>query len=158
MTGPLVTIGHDATVADAWSIIRSRQVRHLPVLDSDRRLIGMVTDHDLRLVILERCLRPDAVPAETVDLIGFGTASDGVPAWVTDHPLQIRSPQPIGTTSKQWTASFFVRPGETYRLRVREVEFIPNATDRTGARLQTGTPGEITERTVFTDIVPLPVL
>ena len=109
-------------------------------------------------MILERCLRPDAVPAETVDLIGFGTASDGVPAWVTDHPLQIRSPQPIGTTSKQWTASFFVRPGETYRLRVREVEFIPNATDRTGARLQTGTPGEITERTVFTDIVPLPVL
>lgn len=59
MTGPLVTIGHEATVADAWSIIRSRQVRHLPVLDSDRRLIGMVTDHDLRLVILERCLREE---------------------------------------------------------------------------------------------------
>lgn len=59
MTGPLVTIGHDATVADAWSIIRSRQVRHLPVLDSDRRLIGMVTDHDLRLVILERCLQEE---------------------------------------------------------------------------------------------------
>ena len=67
MTGPLVTIGHDATLADAWSIIRSRQVRHLPVLDSDRRLIGMVTDHDLRLVILERCLQeePDRL-AETL--------------------------------------------------------------------------------------------
>src|SRR5512144_293758 len=59
MTGPLVTIGHDATVADAWSIICSRQVRHLPVLDSDRRLIGMVTDHDLRLVILGRCLQEE---------------------------------------------------------------------------------------------------
>lgn len=59
MTAPLVTIGHDATVADAWSIIRSRQVRHLPVLDSDRRLIGMVTDHDLRLVILGRCLEEE---------------------------------------------------------------------------------------------------
>ena len=59
MTGPLVTIGHDATIADAWRIIRSRQVRHLPVLDSDRRLIGMVTDHDLRLVILGRCLREE---------------------------------------------------------------------------------------------------
>jgi acetoin utilization protein AcuB len=59
MTAPLVTIGHDATVADAWSIIRSRQVRHLPVLDSDRRLIGMVTDHDLRLVILGRGLEEE---------------------------------------------------------------------------------------------------
>ena len=68
MTGPLVTIGHDATVADAWSIIRSRQVRHLPVLDSDRRLIGMVTDHDLRLVILERCLREE--PGRLAEILG----------------------------------------------------------------------------------------
>lgn len=68
MTGPLVTIGHDATVADAWSIIRSRQVRHLPVLDSDRRLIGMVTDHDLRLVILDRCLREE--PGRLAEILG----------------------------------------------------------------------------------------
>ena len=68
MTAPLVTIGHDATVADAWSIIRSRQVRHLPVLDRDRRLIGMVTDHDLRLVILERCLQEE--PGRLADTLG----------------------------------------------------------------------------------------
>jgi acetoin utilization protein AcuB len=68
MTGPLVTIGHDATVADAWSIIRSRQVRHLPVLDSDRRLIGIVTDHDLRLVILDRCLREE--PGRLAEILG----------------------------------------------------------------------------------------
>jgi acetoin utilization protein AcuB len=59
MAGSLVTVGHDATVADAWSIMRTRQVRHLPVLDADRRLIGMLTDHDLRLVILERCLQEE---------------------------------------------------------------------------------------------------
>lgn len=50
---------HDATVADAWSIMQKRQVRHLPVLDAERRLIGMLTEHDLRLVILERCLREE---------------------------------------------------------------------------------------------------
>lgn len=59
MATPLVTVGHDATVADAWSIMRARRVRHLPVLDADRRLIGMLTDHDLRLVILERCLQEE---------------------------------------------------------------------------------------------------
>jgi acetoin utilization protein AcuB len=59
MSGSLVTVGHDATVPDAWSIMRTRQVRHLPVLDLDRRLIGMLTDHDLRLVILERWLREE---------------------------------------------------------------------------------------------------
>jgi acetoin utilization protein AcuB len=59
MTRPLVTVGHDATVADAWSIMRTRQVRHLPVLDADRRLIGILTDHDLRQVILERYVQEE---------------------------------------------------------------------------------------------------
>ena len=55
MTGPLVTIQHDTTVAAAWAIMRERGVRHLPVLDGHRRLLGMLTDHDLRRVVLERC-------------------------------------------------------------------------------------------------------
>jgi CBS domain-containing protein len=63
MTGRLVTIGHDATVAEAWSIMQRRRVRHLPVLDPDRRLIGMLTEHDLRVVILDRWARgePDGL-------------------------------------------------------------------------------------------------
>jgi CBS domain-containing protein len=59
MAGRVVTVGHDATVASAWSILQERKVRHLPVLDADRRLIGMLTEHDLRLVILDRCLRDE---------------------------------------------------------------------------------------------------
>ena len=59
MAGPLITVGHDATVADAWSIMQTRRVHHLPVLDAERRLIGMLTEHDLRLVILERCVREE---------------------------------------------------------------------------------------------------
>ena len=55
MTGPLVTIQHDTTVAAAWAIMRERGVRHLPVLNGHRRLLGMLTDHDLRRVVLERC-------------------------------------------------------------------------------------------------------
>ncbi|HZP36339.1 MAG TPA: CBS domain-containing protein [Methylomirabilota bacterium] len=53
MTDPLVTIQHDTTVATAWTIMRERQIRHLPVLDDHRRLIGMLTDHDLRRVVLQ---------------------------------------------------------------------------------------------------------
>jgi acetoin utilization protein AcuB len=39
--------------------MRRRRVRHLPVLDADRRLIGMLTDHDLRQLILERVSREE---------------------------------------------------------------------------------------------------
>jgi CBS domain-containing protein len=59
MARSVTTVGHDATLADAWSIMQRRQVHHLPVLDADRRLIGMLTEHDLRLEILERCLREE---------------------------------------------------------------------------------------------------
>jgi acetoin utilization protein AcuB len=59
MAGSLITVGHDATVADDWAIMQRRQVHHLPVLDAERRLIGMLTEHDLRLVILERCVREE---------------------------------------------------------------------------------------------------
>lgn len=53
MIHPIVTVAHDATLARAWSLMRTRQVHHLPVLDADRRLAGIVTDHDLRQVILD---------------------------------------------------------------------------------------------------------
>jgi acetoin utilization protein AcuB len=59
MTRSVVTVGHDATVADAWRLMRTRQVRHLPVLDADRRLIGILTDHDLRQMILERSVQEE---------------------------------------------------------------------------------------------------
>lgn len=55
MSGALVTIQHDVTAAAAWAVMQERQVRHLPVLDGHRRLIGMLTDHDFRRVVLERC-------------------------------------------------------------------------------------------------------
>lgn len=59
MSRPVVTIGHDATVAEAWSLMRTRKVRHLPVVDADRWLIGILTDRDLRQVILERSVREE---------------------------------------------------------------------------------------------------
>ena len=112
-------------------------------------------------MVLERCRRPAGVPAEAVDLIGFGAQADGVPAWIKDSfvPVRPNAPSADNRLRKQWKATFQVRPGEVYRVRVRvrEIEFIPNNTDRTDAQLKTGTAGELTERTVFTDIVLLPV-
>jgi acetoin utilization protein AcuB len=59
MVRSLVTVAHDATLATAWRLMRTRQVRHLPVLDADRRLAGIVTDHDLRQVILDPSLQEE---------------------------------------------------------------------------------------------------
>lgn len=50
MTQEVVTVAPTATVADALEIIRTHNIRHLPVLDGGR-LVGVVTDRDLRMAL-----------------------------------------------------------------------------------------------------------
>ena len=53
MTRPAATIGMDATIGVAWKLMKDRKIRHLPVLDQDGHLTGILTDRDLRQVIFE---------------------------------------------------------------------------------------------------------
>jgi len=53
MQQPVVTIGVTASVREAAALMREREIRHLPVLDARERLVGIVTDRDLRQVILD---------------------------------------------------------------------------------------------------------
>jgi acetoin utilization protein AcuB len=53
MTRPVVTVHSDALVSGAVELMRSRRIRHLPVVDRDGRLVGIVTDRDLRQVVFD---------------------------------------------------------------------------------------------------------
>lgn len=53
MTRAPLTIRQHSTVGAAWKLMRARKIRHLPVLDAPGRLVGIVTDRDLRQVILD---------------------------------------------------------------------------------------------------------
>lgn len=44
----LVTISPDASFFEARSLIHDRGIRHLPVVDKDNRLLGIVTENDIR--------------------------------------------------------------------------------------------------------------
>ncbi len=43
-----VTIGPEASFFDARKIIRDNGIRHLPVVDNENKLVGIVTDRDIR--------------------------------------------------------------------------------------------------------------
>ncbi|MEU9126904.1 CBS domain-containing protein [Kitasatospora sp. NPDC048540] len=47
MTSPAVTVKQDRTVGEAVRLARRARVHHLPVVDGDGRLIGMLAPHDL---------------------------------------------------------------------------------------------------------------
>ena len=48
MTQSPVTIGPEKTINEAQQLLENYQFRHLPVVDVSERLLGMVTDRDLR--------------------------------------------------------------------------------------------------------------
>ena len=53
MTRGPVSIQSDALVQGAAQLMRSRKLRHLPVVDRGGHLVGIVTDRDLRQVIFD---------------------------------------------------------------------------------------------------------
>lgn len=55
MTSPAITIGPDATVPAAARLMSTHQLRRLPVVDADGKLVGVVSRRDLLSVFL----RPD---------------------------------------------------------------------------------------------------
>lgn len=59
MSTPAVTIKEDVPLQEMLEILRARNFRHLPVVDADNRLVGMVTDRDLRSA------SPSSILAET---------------------------------------------------------------------------------------------
>lgn len=67
MTTPVVTIGPGASVAEAARLMHRKQVKRLPVVDEDGRLVGIIARSDLLTVFLrddaeiEREIREDVI-------------------------------------------------------------------------------------------------
>jgi acetoin utilization protein AcuB len=78
MTREVVTVSPTDTVADALELIRSHNIRHLPVMDAGR-LVGVVTDRDLRLAISPDGRNAPEIPVEDVMSSSPITVAPGTP-------------------------------------------------------------------------------
>ncbi len=47
MASPVVTLPPEATMAEAWELIRAKRFRHIPILSREKELIGIISDRDL---------------------------------------------------------------------------------------------------------------
>jgi acetoin utilization protein AcuB len=77
MRRPVVTIGVDTSVNEAVALMRTRGIRHLPVLDAGDRLVGIVTDRDLRQVFVAEDEPPRELPVREVMTWGVVTVRPG---------------------------------------------------------------------------------
>ena len=63
MTVPPVVIPPETTLDTAYRVMNGRRIRHLLVVDGEERLLGVITDRDLRLAT--SALAPSPLPAGT---------------------------------------------------------------------------------------------
>ncbi|MEE4112579.1 MAG: CBS domain-containing protein [Desulfobacteraceae bacterium] len=59
-----ITIDKDASVFEAQEKMAANGIRHLPIVDADNRLIGIVTDRDLRSVMPYRLIKEKGIAQE----------------------------------------------------------------------------------------------
>ena len=64
MTATPMTIDPEAPVETAVAVMRERGLRHLPVVNADGRLIGIVTDRDLRSAMFGSALAEHLPPEQ----------------------------------------------------------------------------------------------
>ena len=57
MTRDPLTLGVEATLLDAMTMLRDHRVRHLPVVDGEGRVLGVVTDRDVKRATPSALLR-----------------------------------------------------------------------------------------------------
>jgi acetoin utilization protein AcuB len=48
LTENVVTVNEATSIRDAVELLQTLEIRHLPVLGSDRQLVGMLSDRDVR--------------------------------------------------------------------------------------------------------------
>ena len=66
MTSPLVTVNIDTTLDEALTLARTRHVRHLPVLDPDDKLVGVLTQSSMLNAYMFEIQRHNQVVSEEV--------------------------------------------------------------------------------------------
>ena len=62
MTRRVITVGPEKTVFEAQELMAANGIRHLPVIDANRQLIGIVTDRDIRSAVPYHFIKDSCSP------------------------------------------------------------------------------------------------
>lgn len=94
MTRGAATIHSDALARGAADMMRTRRIRHLPVVDREQGLVGIVTDRDLRQVLFDPTMRARA--GQVADVLKTVTVRD-VMTWAV---ITVRPEMPLSEAAR----------------------------------------------------------
>jgi CBS-domain-containing membrane protein len=101
MSTPVATVASGASLGTAARLLHRRGVRHLPVVDHDGRVVGMITRRDL----LQVFLRPDWVLAGEISAkvlhATYNVPADAVRVEVRDGVARLSGRVPWHSTARE---------------------------------------------------------
>lgn len=68
MTRRVITVGPEATLFEMQELMSANRIRHVPVVDEDNKLVGIVSDRDLRSALPFRYLQEGIGPEQKAKL------------------------------------------------------------------------------------------
>jgi acetoin utilization protein AcuB len=71
MTRRVVTVGPEATIFEIQELMSEKRIRHIPVVEKDDKLVGIVSDRDLRSALPFRYVQEGIRPEEKAKLQGL---------------------------------------------------------------------------------------
>ncbi len=83
MTTDPITVAPDESIATVVEVMQSMNIRHVPVVDETGDLVGMISDRDVRGMLLPYLQGPEKV--ESLQ----GNASAAVATMMTSAPLSV---------------------------------------------------------------------
>lgn len=134
MSAPISTLNQNHSLFDAMVISRAEKIRHLPVIDDDERLVGLVTHTDLanahfRVIELQSQMIKNAVAAKTTEL---SLLNDELQTLSTeDHLMKIGNRRSMEVDLGRTHASS-VRYEHPYSVLLMDIDFFKLYNDHYG--------------------------
>ena len=69
MNSPVKTVGPEMTIIEAWNFCKGEGVGHLPIVTSEKKLIGIISDRDLLKHLIIEDEKASNIPGKTIGSI-----------------------------------------------------------------------------------------
>jgi IMP dehydrogenase len=83
-----VTLNIDSTARDAENIMRENKIGGIPVVDGDRKLVGIVTNRDMRFIKKMQTPVSEIMTSENVITAEMGITLDGAEAVLQEYKIE----------------------------------------------------------------------
>ncbi len=134
MSSPVITVNENETLYEAVVVARTERVRHLPVVDDDDKLVGIVTDRDLahahfHVVEMQTSLIERSIAKETRELLQANQELQAMS--MEDHLLEIGNRRAMEVDLVH-THAAYERFGRPYGVVLIDVDYFKKYNDHYG--------------------------